>query len=140
MRFDGEGARREGGRWNPPGLPIVYTSGTLSLAALELLAHLTHDMELPEDLVAVAAELPDSLGITRVALPRLPSGWRRSPAPSALADIGSRWASEATTSVLAVPSAIIPEETNYLLNPRHPEFARIRVRRPRRFVFDPRLV
>jgi RES domain-containing protein len=118
----------------------VYTSASLSLAALELLAHLTRDVELPSDLVAIAAEIPDSIRVTRVAANTLPVGWRRSPAPDALADIGMRWLRDATTAVLAVPSAVIPQETNYLLDPRHPGFAAIRVRRAERFVFDPRLV
>jgi RES domain-containing protein len=117
----------------------VYTSASLSLAALELLAHLTRDIETPPDLVAIAAEIPDRVRVTRIAIDELPVNWRRAPASPALAAIGARWIRDATTAVLAVPSAIIPEETNYLLNPRHPQFATIRVRRSQPFVFDPRL-
>jgi RES domain-containing protein len=117
----------------------VYTSATLSLAALELLTHLGKKVEAPAGLVAVAAEIPDRTRVTRISLEDLPAGWRRAPAPPALADIGERWIREGAAAVLAVPSAIIPEETNYLLNPRHPAFATVRVRRPRPFALDPRL-
>jgi RES domain-containing protein len=89
--------------------------------------------------VAVPAEIPAAASIMRISAPELPPGWRRTPAPEALADIGSRWARARTTLVLAVPSAIIPQELNYLLNPLHPDFERIRVGRPEPFSFDPRL-
>ncbi len=69
----------------------------------------------------------------------LPANWRRYPAPDALADLGTRWAHELRTPVLAVPSAVIPQELNYLLNPRHSDFKRIRVGKPEAFRFDPRL-
>jgi RES domain-containing protein len=118
----------------------VYSSATLSLAALELLAHLTRNVEAPSDLVAVAAEVPDRARVIHVRVEDLPTGWRRAPAPPGLADIGDRWIRESASAVLAVPSAIIPNETNYLLNPRHPTFRTIRVRRPQPFSFDPRLL
>lgn len=136
--FDGEGARREGGRWNHAGTPVVYTSATLSLATLELLVHVI-EPETPLNLVATAAEIPDRTPIVRVSIGDLPAAWRRDSAPAALADVGERWIREGAAAVLAVPSVIIPEETSYLLNPRHAAFATIRVRRPRPFAFDSRL-
>jgi RES domain-containing protein len=69
----------------------------------------------------------------------LPANWRSHPAPEALAELGTHWAHEAKTPVLAVPSAVIPQELNYLLNPRHAHFKRIRVSDPVPFRFDPRL-
>jgi RES domain-containing protein len=69
----------------------------------------------------------------------LPSTWRATPAPEALADIGMRWIEAGASAVLAVPSAIIPHELNYLLDPRHAHFGRIRVGLPEPFSFDPRL-
>jgi RES domain-containing protein len=127
-----------GGRWTRPGVPVVYTSASLALAALEVFVNL----ERPEplgDMVAIAADIPDSMTIARMAPAELPASWRSYPAPEALADLGARWANEAKTAVLAVPSAVIPQELNYLLNPRHPGFARIRVGDPEPFRFDPRL-
>jgi RES domain-containing protein len=116
----------------------VYTSGTLALAALELFVHLDVP-EAAENLVAVPADIPASLPFTSIPASDLPVRWRQYPAPDGLADVGARWAQQARTAVLAVPSAIIPLEQNYLLNPSHPAFAKIRIGRPERFSFDPRM-
>jgi RES domain-containing protein len=119
-------------------VPVVYRSSTLALAALEVLVHV-NVVNAPGDLVAVPAHLPDGLAIATVRPADLPPQWRRYPSPGALADIGGEWIRRARTAVLAVPSAVIPQELNYLLNPRHPEFRRIRVGRPEPFRFDERL-
>jgi RES domain-containing protein len=119
-------------------VPVVYTSATLSLAVMELLVHLDDD-DLARAYAAVPAEIPDGLSISRARVTDLPRGWRSYPAPAALSELGARWVAAGETSVLAVPSAVIPHELNYLLNPRHPHFKRIRVGRPEPFVFDPRL-
>lgn len=119
-------------------MPVVYTSATLSLAVMELLVHLDDD-DLARAYVAVAAEIPDGLPIGRTRAADLPRGWRSYPAPAALPELGRRWVTATETAVLAVPSAVIPHELNYLLNPRHPHFKRIRVGRPEPFAFDPRL-
>ena len=137
--FDGEGARLAGGRWNLPGTPVVYTSATLSLAVLELLVHVDVAM-VPAELVTVLADVPDALRIEQVDIDRLPRGWHRYPAPEALAEIGTRWARELRTPILSVPSAIVPHERNYLLNPLHPDHRRVRVGRVERFMLDPRIV
>lgn len=92
-----------------------------------------------ESLVAVPADIPESASMRRVGPSELPSGWRSTPAPESLTDIGNRWIRAQNALVLAVPSAIIPRELNYLLNPLHPDFNRVRVRRPEPFSFDPRL-
>ncbi len=136
--FDGEGARRAGGRWNRRGAPIVYTSQSLSLAALELLVH-ADPAFLPGDLVAIPADVPDALRIESIEAAALPRDWRRYPAPEALADRGSEWARAARSPVLSVPSAIVPQERNFLLNPAHPDFRRIRPGKPEPFDFDGRL-
>jgi RES domain-containing protein len=135
--FSGEGARRYGGRWNRKGVAVVYTSSTLSLAMLELLVQ---DQPLRARYSAIAADIPSELAIERLGLERLPSDW---PAPAAietLRAIGGEWAAGLATAVLAVPSAVIPIETNYLLNPRHPDFARIAIGEARELVTDLRLV
>ena len=137
-RFDGEGARRYGGRWNHTGTSVVYTSGSLSLAVLELFVHVDIDTA-PGDLVAIQVDVPDTLMIETVKIESLPRDWRRYPASQALKDIGTAWASRSSTLILAVPSAVIPEERNYLLNPAHRDFKRIRLRKPVAFRFDPRM-
>jgi RES domain-containing protein len=137
-RFDGEGARLYGGRWNHAGTAIVYTSASLALAALELFVHVDIDL-IPTDLVAVSTDIPDSVVVDNVKIENLPKNWRRYPAPDALKDIGTTWAAKGSTALLAVPSAIIPEERNYLLNPAHRDCKRIRVRKPIPFHFDPRM-
>ncbi len=137
-RFDGEGARLYGARWNHVGTSVIYTSGSLSLAALELLVHLEIDM-VPADLVAIQANVPDSIPIEVLKLPSLPENWRHYPAPESLKDIGTAWAARGSTAILAVPSAIIPEERNYLLDPKHRDMKRIRIHKPVSFHFDRRL-
>ena len=93
----------------------------------------------PDELVAIQADIPDTLAIETVKIEGLPKDWRRYPGPEALKDIGPAWASKASTAILAVPSAVIPEERNYLLNPAHRDFKRIRLHKPAAFRFDVRM-
>lgn len=135
--FDGKGARRYGGRWNSPGTPLVYTSATRALAALELLVHLQAS-ELLTGYVLVEATFDAAL-VERLGPVRLPRDWKAFPSPAVLQEIGDRWAAERRSAVLEVPSAVVPAESNFLLNPRHPDFTKISVGRSGRFAFDPRL-
>lgn len=128
-----------GGRWNQRGTPVVYTSETLSLAALEYLVHVDPG-DAPPDLVATSAEIPNSVPIARIRVRDLPRDWRAYPAPPALAELGAEWIAAAANAVLAVPSTLIPTEWNYLLNPSHPGYAAVRVAQPVPFSFDPRLL
>jgi len=105
---------------------------------MELLVHLD-DEDGAKDYVGVPADIPDSVGIGRVRGTDLPRDWRTYPPPQALADLGSRWAAARASAVLAVPSAIVHQELNYLLNPLHPQFKRIQIGRAEPFSFDPRL-
>lgn len=136
--YGGKGAADHGGRWNRPGVPVVYTSSSLSLAALEYLVN-TGVADLPPDLLVLPAEIPEALETSRVEVRALPPGWRSYPAPAALKTIGEEWIRKGETAVLFVPSAVIPEEDNILLNPLHPHFNRIIVGKGRPFVFDPRI-
>jgi RES domain-containing protein len=135
--FDGEGARLYGGRWNHPGVAIVYCSATLSLAALEYFVHLQPD--LASNLVSVAAELPRDLSQESLRIEDLPASWRSYPAPERLKELGTAWARANRTAVLLVPSAVIPHEQNVLINPGHSDFPRIRPRKAQPFSFDPRM-
>ncbi len=134
--FSGEGARRYGGRWNRKGVPLVYTAGSQSLAMLEMLVQ---DQPLRARYVMIPAQIPSEVAIERVGLDRLPSNWRDLAALEELRAIGAAWATGLATAVLAVPSAVIPAETNYLLNPRHPAFAGIVIGAPQEVVTDLRL-
>jgi RES domain-containing protein len=138
VAFDGEGSRLAGGRWNRRGTAIVYTSATLSLAVLEYFVNLPAAAA-PQDLVAIAAEVPQDLPMSSVEAESLPRGWRKYPAPEALAEIGTRWAEEVKTPILAVPSAVVPQEKNYLLNPAHPRFREIRIGKPEPLSLDTRM-
>jgi len=131
--FDGEGARLAGGRWNYPGTAIVYTSATLSLAVLELLVHVGQD-QMPSGLVAVAADIPDTLDRVVIEPGLVPAHhWRRYPALLGLCRLGTSWALDMKSAVLAVPSTVIPTERNYLINPAHPAFREIKVSVPEPF-------
>jgi RES domain-containing protein len=121
---DGEGARRYGGRWNKPGTPVVYTSGTLSLAALEYLVHVDSDI-LPDSLVSVRATIPDSLAIETIHASDLPGDWKDKIIPVTLQERGTSWANRAKSPILKVPSVVIEHEWNYVLNPLHPDFPQI---------------
>jgi len=136
--FDGEGAKRYGGRWNSPGLPVVYTAGSQALAALEMLVHLGTSTVLPA-YVSIACAFDESI-VLRLDRQRLPRSWRSYPSPPRLALLGDAWLKDETSAVLDVPNAIIPTESNYLLNPRHADFASIAIRKPQAFDFDVRLL
>src|SRR5439155_1224049 len=135
--FDGQGAQRFGGRWNSPGRRVVYVSASKSLALLELIVHLDVAQGIPR-LAAFAFEL-DEKSIERVAAGRLPRQWRTTAGHSATQQLGDDWLASGRTLALAVPSAIVPEEANYLLNPAHAAFARLTVGRPMPFLLDARL-
>ena len=137
-KLDGEGARLAGGRWNSPGRAAVYASSRLSLAALELLVH-TDVPLVPPDLVAFEIEIPDALEVESVALGDLPKDWRQ-PGHLACRSIGDTWLAEERTAVLRVPSAVVPEEMNYVINPRHRAAKAIHVVGRRKFAFDSRLL
>jgi RES domain-containing protein len=135
--FDGEGSRRFGGRWSPIGLALTYTSESRALAMLEVLVN-AEDPENVVDLawVFITAEVPAEL-IEKPA--RVPEDWRVFPHTAAVQEFGAAWAREQRSPVLRVPSAVVPGEFNYLLNPAHPDFKRVKLGKPEPFSFDPRL-
>jgi RES domain-containing protein len=136
--FDGEGARLFGGRWNSPGIAVVYVASTRALAALEMAVHLDH-ATLLQSFVLRSCEFDERL-VTTTDRSTLPTNWRSDPAPLETAAIGDAWVRRSESAVLAVPSAIIEEETNFLLNPLHPDFTQIRLGPLRHFEFDTRLI
>ena len=136
--FDGEGARLLGGRWNSPGTAVVYCSESLALATLEILVHLG-DRSILASYLAFPVDIPDPL-VEAIDPARLPSGWKNFPAPPALQRIGDDWVKEARTVALRVPSALVEVESNFLLNPVHRDWSKVRVGRARALSLDPRLV
>jgi RES domain-containing protein len=136
--FDGEGPRLRGGRWNSPGTAVVYTSQSISLAVLETLVHFDRESPLPE-LVVISCSFDDPL-ISEIDGASLPKHWRSYPAPPELQQVGDEWIKSGRSAVLAVPSAIIESERNYLLNPRHASFSAIEIGEPQPFGFDLRLL
>jgi RES domain-containing protein len=135
--LDGEGARLYGGRWNSRGRPMIYCSVSLSLALFEVWVHLPATQRKPGSLpnhVKVGLDLPDDMGVET-----------HTPDPATLADrsqtsaFGDLWLEEQRSAVLSVPSAILPEDRNFLLNPLHPDFGRVDLSVLEPFRFDKRL-
>jgi RES domain-containing protein len=136
--FDGEGARLNGGRWNSPGSPVVYTAQSAALAALELLVHLGQGAAL-QSYVLIACSFLEAR-VLHLDRARLPANWRSYPAPTELQSIGDEWIKSGTSAILEVPSAIVESESNYLLNPRHADFVFVKASEPTPFRFDIRLL
>ena len=114
----------------------MFTSATLSLAALERFVHTDSDLE-PADLLAIPVEFRDDVAIDAVKVETLPVDWRAFPAPPRLAAIGEEWFRASTTPVLSVPSVVIPHERNFVLNPTHRDFSQIVIGPSEPFSFDP---
>jgi RES domain-containing protein len=136
--FDGEGARQYPGRWNPPGVPVVYTSSSLPLAALELLVH-ADVQHLRGPFFAYSVDVPARL-LERPATADLPADWRDVSDPASARAFGGAWAVSLRSLALVVPSIVVPTDENAVLNPRHPAFARMEIAAPIPFSFDPRMV
>lgn len=135
--FDGEGARLFGGRWNRPGTAVVYLSESRALAMLEVLAGLGGAAPLGA-WVLIPARFDNSL-VERLDPSTLPPEWRAHPPPHPVQAIGDRWVEEARSVALKVPSALVPAESNLLLNPGHPEFDQVEIGPEEAIDFDPRL-
>jgi RES domain-containing protein len=136
--LDGQGGLITAGRWHTPRRLIVYTSESLALASLEVLVHCDLDL-MPGDFIAIEILIPSATKIVTLTQSDLPRNWRRHPAPLTLARLGNRWLDEGRTAILRVPSALVPTESNYLLNPLHPAFREFEVSRRLKFAFDERL-
>ena len=125
--FSGEGARLYGGRWNPKGFQVVYTAESRSLALLEMLVQ---DDPLRARHVLIPAQLPDMVSVTELGVSDLPPDWRSLNTRDALQAIGRDWLEKGSSAVLTVPSAVVPAERNFLINPGHPDFAKIVIGEP----------
>lgn len=136
--FDGEGAARWGGRWNPKGVRCIYTSESSALTVLEILVHMEKH-HFGNRHVLFELEVPDGVAVEAVSLGDLPTDWRRTPAPIALHQIGKAWFEGGRSALLRVPSALVPGEHNVLINPLHRDFPHIIIHDPVPYQFDGRL-
>ena len=136
--FDGEGAFRDGGRWNSEGVRVVYVAGSAALATLEVLVHVSE----PDDLHRIPYVLiPVDFEPDLVSEPSaLPQGWHEDPPPVDAAAVGDQWVESQVSVLLKVPSAVIRSEFNYLINPLHPRFGELVIGPPEPFRFDSRLL
>lgn len=138
--LSGRGAQlSKGFRWNSYGTPMVYAAESRSLAVLEVAVHLDFTEDLPRDRYLVEIEVPDELEMLTLSESDLPKGWDAKPPGSISQRIGDEFIESRAAPLLRVPSSIVPEEFNFLLNPAHDDFADIKVLNQVRFGFDERL-
>lgn len=136
--LSGRGAELSGGRWNRPGTPVVYASSSRALACLESIAHLGAG-DLPLNRYLVEIRVPVAVWRQRVEMdPAAHVGWDAEPACKVSLDWGTAWAAASTALLGAVPSVIVPEESNILVNPRHPDVTATRARKIRKWTYDTR--
>jgi RES domain-containing protein len=136
----GKGAEKTGGRWNAVGLAVTYAAENRSLACLETLVHLMA-AGLPLNRYLVEISIPDQVWTMaqRETASSLPVGWEAQPAGLTSISFGSAWLRSKNSAILLVPSAIVAEEFNVLINPAHPESAGIRAKKMRKWLYDSRL-
>ena len=138
--FSGEGPRLAAGRWNPAGVPMVYTSSSLSLAVVEVFVHLD-PFESPE-FVSIGADVPvgeeELEDAKRSVLLKIPKDWRQIANP-VLRQMGADWIASGRSLAMPVPSAVVDGEWNVLINPAHRDAAAIKFESPRPFEFDARM-
>ncbi len=139
--MSGKGAEITGGRWNAKGAPAIYTASTRSLACLETVVHFNAG-GLPLNRYLVEIVVPDSVWAAAVveSVSTLPIGWDAEPPGRVSLDLGTSWLRAKSSALLAVPSVIVPEELNVLINPLHPDSPAITARKVRRWLYDPRLI
>jgi len=135
----GTGAKLYGGRWNHRGTAVVYTSETRALAAVEFLVHVSLS-NVPRGLIITTIEIPDDIVPEEVPRASLPRGWRDYPPPRQMADLGTRWAMANKSLLLRVPSAVVEQEYNILINPLHSDMGKVVLQGVEKFEFDKRLV
>ncbi len=134
----GAGAKATSGRWNEGGVAMVYASDSIALACLETLVHF---VGLPFNRFLVAVEIPDRVwSAARRETPNsLKVGWDAEPAGRSSIATGTAWARSAASALLLIPSVIVPEATNILINPAHADTSKITAQKVRRWLYDPRL-
>ena len=138
--LSGAGAEASGGRWNRPGRPVVYASATIALACLETLVH-TNVSQLPLNRFLVRLEVPDDVwaGREEETAATLPVGWSAVPEGKVSLDRGDAWLTRGKSALLLVPSVVVPEEANILINPKHAHAKRVTAAKIRGWFYDGRI-
>ena len=136
--LSGKGAEKIGGRWNSKGIALVYTSESRALCTTEIAVH-TPLGNLPIGYELITIEIPDEIQIKEVAIADLPFEWKLIPHSPASKKTGDSFVAEGKFLVLKVPSVVVPGDYNYLLNPSHPEFYKVKIKSIEPFNFDERL-
>ena len=136
--LSGKGAEKSGGRWNSKGTALVYTSESRALCTTEIAVH-TPLGNLPLDYRLITLEIPDLIPIKVLQAKNLPDDWKSLPHSHSTQEIGDRFVSEGKYAVLKVPSVVVQGDFNYLINPAHPDSAKIRIKATEPFNFDERL-
>jgi RES domain-containing protein len=129
----------KGYRWNSFSTRLVYTSESRALATLEVYVHVDLSEDLPTDRFYVEIEIPDETAIQEVKIEDLPEGWNSNPPDRITQSIGDDFILQGETAVLKVPSSIVPQEYNILINPHHPDTRSIKVISKTSMSFDQRL-
>jgi RES domain-containing protein len=138
--MSGAGARKTGGRWNEVGLPMVYAASSRALACLETIVHLNAG-GLPLNRYLVEIAIPDAVwAAAEIAVLEAIVGWDAEPAGRASIAFGTQWAKSQRSALLVVPSVIVPEENNLLINPAHAGAEQVIARKLRKWLYDPRMV
>ena len=138
--LDGMGGLFGPGRWHKKGNPVIYTSEHASLAAWEKIVHVASFENLPDDLLLIKIEIPDSIEILTVPEKILVPGWDDFPYSSETIDFGTSFLRKKEHPALKVPSVIIPDEFNVILNPLHPDIQKCSIISSEPFIFDRRIL
>ncbi|MEO7496907.1 MAG: RES family NAD+ phosphorylase, partial [Massilia sp.] len=136
--LSGAGAKSSGGRWNSKGTPLVYCATTIALATLET-AHSVAGGSLPYNRFLVRVDIPEPVWRARLVLDPLPGGWDAIPAGLSSRIAGDAWVASGASALLLVPSVIVPDEYNVMINPRQVDAAGIAATTLKRWLYDPRL-
>ncbi len=136
--LSGHGAEISGGRWNSKGVAALYTSASRALCAIEIVVHVPAGI-IPKDYFMVSISIPDNETIDILNLKNLPSTWNNNPISGSTQRIGNVFLTEQKALVLKVPSVIIKDEWNYIINPLHPGFKKVKIVNTEPFTFDTRL-
>ena len=136
--LNGKGAAKSGNRWNSKGTEIIYTAESRALAMAEVAVHLTL-ATLPSDYVMIEIEIPDNIIIKEIILKELDEDWNNYPPNINTQKIGDEFIDSIKECLLKVPSAVVQGDSNYLINPYHTDFKKIKIIEITDFPFDKRI-
>ncbi len=136
--LSGKGAEIAGGRWNSKGVAVLYTSESRALCTTEIAVHTPLGI-LPDDFYLITIDIPDNIEIKEIKATQLPENWKNIPHINDTQQTGNKFIKEKKFLVLKVPSAVVQGDYNYLLNPAHKDFEKIKIKKTEKFEFDKRL-